>query len=105
MAGGTPTVEEWRIAMTNRQDDNRLSWGDALFLYLEREGMPLNIASLSVFEGDISLQAYTRFIASRLPLLPRYYQRVVPPPFNIGFPSWEDDPKFDVRNHIRQVKH
>ena len=43
--------------MKNDQDCNHLSWGDALFLYLEREGMPLNIASVSVFEGDIPLDA------------------------------------------------
>jgi len=89
--------------MTNRQDDNRLSWGDALFLYLEREGMPLNIASVSVFEGDIPLDACMQSIESRLPFLPRYYQRVVTPPWNIGFPTWEDDPQFDIHNHIREV--
>jgi diacylglycerol O-acyltransferase / wax synthase len=103
MAGGTPAVDEWSIAMKNNKDSNRLSWGDALFLYLEREGMPLNIASVSVFEGDIPLDACTQSIASRLPFLPRYYQRVVTPPWNIGLPSWEDDPQFDIRNHIREV--
>ncbi len=25
------------------------------------------------------------------------------PPFNIGLPTWQFDPKFDIRNHIRQV--
>ena len=29
-----------RITMTNGHNGDRLSWGDALFLYLEREGMP-----------------------------------------------------------------
>jgi len=86
------------------QDCDRLSWGDALFLYLEREGMPLNIASVSVFEGAISLAACRRFIESKLPLVPRYLQRVVAPPFNIGLPAWENDPKFDVRNHVRQIR-
>ena len=89
--------------MTSCQNGDRLSWGDALFLYLEREGMPMNIASVGVFEGEISLEACTQFIDSKLPLLPRYYQRVVPPPLNIGFPAWEYDPDFDVHNHIREV--
>ena len=57
--------------MTNGQGGDRLSWGDALFLYLERAGMPLNIASVSLFEGEISLNECTRFIASNIPLLPR----------------------------------
>ena len=90
--------------MKNGQSADRLSWGDALFLYLEREGMPLNIACLSVFEGKISLEACTRSIESKLPLLPRYYQRVVTPPLNIGFPSWEFDPNFNIHNHVREVE-
>jgi diacylglycerol O-acyltransferase len=28
---------------------------------------------------------------------------VVAPPFNIGLPTWEYDPDFDMRNHIREV--
>jgi diacylglycerol O-acyltransferase len=65
--------------------------------------MPLNIASVSLFDGDISLSACRRFIASKLPLLPRYTQRPLAPPFNVGLPSWEDDPNFDIRRHIRQI--
>ena len=89
--------------MRRHREDNRLSSGDALFLYLEREGMPLNVASVSVFEGEISLRACSRFIESKLPLIPRYRQRVVAPPFNIGLPTWEYDPHFDVRNHVHHV--
>src|SRR5690242_4982687 len=89
--------------MKNGQNGDRLSWGDALFLYLEREGMPLNIASVSIFEGQISLDECTRFVESKLPLLPRYYQRIVTPPLNIGFPSWEYDPDFDIRHHMREI--
>ena len=89
--------------MTNTPSGDRLSWGDALFLYLEREGMPMNIASVSIFEGEISLEACTKSLESRLPSLPRYYQRVVAPTWNIGFPSWEFDPEFDIPNHVREV--
>src|SRR5690348_18335152 len=81
-----------------------LSWGDAIFLYLEREGAPLHIASVNIFEGRIPLASCRRFIASKLPLIPRYRQRVVTAPFNIGLPTWEYDPDFDIRNHIREVK-
>jgi diacylglycerol O-acyltransferase len=89
--------------MAHQRDDNRLSSGDALFLYLEREGMPLNVASVSVFKGVISLQACRRFIESKLPLIPRYRQHVVQPRFGIGCPTWEYDPDFDIRNHVREV--
>jgi diacylglycerol O-acyltransferase len=89
------------------KNGNRLPWGDALFLYLERDGMPMNIACVCVFAGEISLKECTEFTASKLPLLPRYTQRVATPPLNIGFPSWEDDPNFDIHNHIREehLKH
>ena len=89
--------------MFHHHENRRLSSGDALFLYLERDGMPLNVASVSVFEGIISLRDCIRFIASKLPLIPRYRQRVVPAPYGIGPPSWEFDPDFDVRNHVGQV--
>jgi diacylglycerol O-acyltransferase / wax synthase len=84
--------------------NNSFSFGDALFLYVEREGQPLNIAGVSVFEGEIKLKDCIAFIESKLPLVPRYRQRVVFPAFDLGLPSWEFDRKFDIRKHIRQVK-
>jgi diacylglycerol O-acyltransferase len=90
--------------MPDVHQGDSLSWGDSLFLYLEREGQPLNIASVSDFEGVISLKECTAWIESRLPLIPHFRQHVVPPPFNVGLPTWEFDPKFDIRNHIREVK-
>ncbi len=89
--------------MPHHDGNHRLSWGDALFLYLEREGMPLHLASVSLFEGLIPLEACIDFVESKLPLVPRYRQRVVAPPFNAGLPAWEYAPDFDLRNHIRQI--
>lgn len=89
--------------MANHQSD-RLSWGDTVFLHLEREGMPLNVASVCTFEGDIPLRDCVSFVESKLPLLPRYMQRVVSAPFSLGLPTWEYDPEFDVRRHVREVK-
>jgi len=89
--------------MPQLDQNDCLSWGDALFLYLEREGMPLNIASVAVFDGRISLADCTEFVGSKLPLIPRYYQRVVIPPLNLGLPTWEYDPEFDMGNHVREV--
>lgn len=89
--------------MQNHRQGDRLSWGDTVFLHLEREGMPLNVASVCVFEGEIPFAACSQFVESKLPLLPRYLKRVVAAPFNIGLPSWEYDPAFDIRNHLREV--
>ncbi len=90
--------------MTNGAGNNSFSWGDALFLHVERPGQPLNIAGVSVFEGEIKLADCRAFIESKLPLIPRYRQHVVPASFDLGLPRWEFDPQFDIRNHIRQVK-
>jgi diacylglycerol O-acyltransferase / wax synthase len=89
--------------MRNHLGGERLSWGDTVFLNLERSGMPLNVACVSLFDGDIVFDDYVRFVESRLPLIPRYLMRVVPPPLNAGLPTWEYDPEFDIRTHVREV--
>ena len=89
--------------MHNNHQSDRLSWGDTVFLNLEREGMPLNVAAVCVFEGQVSFDDCVQFVASKLPLIPRYLKRVVPEPFGLGLPSWEYDREFDLRNHVREV--
>ena len=89
--------------MQNHSQSDRLSWGDTVFLHLEREGMPLNVACVCTFEGEISLKDCVRFVESKLPLLPRYLKRVVSAPFGVGLPSWEYDPEFDMQRHMREV--
>src|SRR5271165_2932610 len=89
--------------MPNESGNNSFSWGDAAFLYVERDGQPLNIAGVSAFEGEIKVTDLRAFIESKLPLIPRYRQRVVFPPFDLGLPSWEFDRKFDIRNHVRKI--
>ena len=81
----------------------RLTADDAAFLYLERKEMGLHIGSVSVFDGPLPFERFLQQIDSKLHLIPRYRQRVVPAPFNIGHPSWEDDPNFDIRNHVFQL--
>ena len=88
--------------MKHPQSD-RLSWGDTVFLHLEREGMPLNVACVSILEGKIAFEDCIKFVESKLPLLPRYLKRVVSAPLGLGLPSWEYDPEFDLRRHVREV--
>ena len=88
--------------MPNHPGD-RLPSEDAAFLYLETEEMPLHIGSVSILDGPIPFQTYIDFVESKLPLIPRYRQRLVFPPLNLGHPTWEDDPDFDIRNHFRHV--
>jgi len=89
--------------MPNHQQSDRLSWGDTIFLHLEREGMPLNVASVCVFDGKLSFKDCVQFVESKLRAIPRYLKRVVPEPLGLGLPSWEFDPEFDLRRHLRQI--
>ncbi len=89
--------------MTSFRPSDRLSAQDALFLYLDTQDMPLHIASVMVFDGPIPLRECTELIRSRLPLIPRYLQRIAVPPLNVGHPTWEYDPEFDIRRHVTEV--
>lgn len=89
--------------MQNHQPGDHLSWGDSVFLNLERDGMPLNVAGISILEGDIQFETFLRFVESKLPLIPSYLKRVTAAPFNVGLPIWEYDPDFDIRRHVREV--
>jgi diacylglycerol O-acyltransferase / wax synthase len=82
---------------------DRLPPEDAAFLYLETQEMPLHIGSVSVLDGKIGFEEYVEFISSKLPLIRRYRQRLVTPPFHLGHPIWQDDPDFDIRNHIHHA--
>jgi WS/DGAT/MGAT family acyltransferase len=78
----------------------RLSGVDAAFLYLERNEIPLHIAAVCVFDGEIPFGPFVRSIRDKLRLLPRYRQIVIDPPFHLGYPTWQDDPEFNIRRHI-----
>ncbi len=82
----------------------RLSAMDAFFLYIETEEQPMNVGCVDLFEGKIRFAQFVRNIESRLHLIPRYRQIVMPAPLNLGMPTWEFDPNFDIRNHIKRVK-
>jgi len=92
-----------RPAIQNHYESDRLSWGDTVFLNLEREGMPLNVACVCIFEGKVSFKDWIRYVESKLLLIPRYLKRVVPEPFGLGLPRWDYDAEFDLRRHVREV--
>ena len=76
---------------------------DAAFLNFERKEMPLHIGGVFVFEGTIPFERYVATIESRLDQIPRYRQKAVFPLLNIGYPTWQPDPQFDIRRHILHV--
>jgi diacylglycerol O-acyltransferase len=83
---------------------DRLTAEDAGFLYLETKEMPLHIGSVSILDSELDLPSYIGFIESKLPLIPRYRQRIVFPPYNLGHPTWEDAPEFDISDHVHEAR-
>ena len=77
---------------------------DSTFFHLEDGHASMHIASLAIFEGPAPSQAQVREAISRkLPLVPRYRQRIRSVPFNLGRPVWVDYPDFDLDQHVHRV--
>lgn len=64
----------------------------------------LAIGSLAVFEGPApDFEEFLTTIQGRLPLIPRYRQKLRRVAFDLAAPAWVDDPDFDVRWHVRST--
>src|ERR1022692_626058 len=75
---------------------------DAVFLNFERKEMPLHIGSVSICDGALPFDQFVASIERKLDLLPRYRQKAVRPFLDIGLPTWQYDPKFDIRTTGRR---
>lgn len=84
--------------------NTRLTSMDATFLYFEKKEAPMHIGSVSIFEGEIPFNKFVQNISSKMHLLPRYQQKVMPDPFNLGHPTWEFDSNFDIKNHVLRLQ-
>jgi diacylglycerol O-acyltransferase len=82
---------------------------DAWFLYGERHEAPLHIGATYIFAGEPQVKGgrgalgLARTIEERLHLVPRYRQKVMWLPANLGTPVWVDDPDFDLSYHVRRA--
>jgi diacylglycerol O-acyltransferase len=85
---------------------DRLSPLDAAFVDAEDQDSrtSMAIASIAVFEGPPPAhEEFLAFLTGRLPLVPRYRQKLRTVPFRLGRPVWVDDPHFDIGYHVRRV--
>ncbi|GAA2963539.1 WS/DGAT/MGAT family O-acyltransferase [Actinokineospora diospyrosa] len=84
---------------------DRLSALDASFLYLEDAATPMHVGGVAVFRkprAGFDHARLVKLIEQRLPLVPRYRQRVAEVPGHLARPVWVDDPSFDVNYHVRR---
>jgi len=81
----------------------RLTTMDASFLYLDAPDAPLHVAGVLVLEAPAGgVEVLAELVEARLPLVPRYRQRVVEVPGHLANPVWVDDRDFDVAYHVRR---
>ena len=81
-----------------------MSVQDAAFLDIENGNNPMHIGSVAVLEGPAPAYGdLVRLIAAKLPLVPRYRQKVRSAPVGLGRPVWVDDPHFQILYHIRRT--
>jgi WS/DGAT/MGAT family acyltransferase len=86
----------------------RLSGLDASFLYLEKPGVHMHVAGLSLFgpRQDGSFLTYDdveRVVEARLRLAPRLRRKLRQVPGNLSRPVWVDDDRFDLDFHLRHA--
>ncbi len=82
----------------------RLSYQDAAFWNFERDTMPMNVGSVGIYEGAIAFDDFVKHVDRRIDQVPRYRQRLMHVPFDLGFPAWIDDVHFDIYHHVEHVR-
>ena len=99
-----PPPLEQRDRGGEEQNVDRLSGLDAGFYFAETENTPMHVGSVAVFEGPApSYGDVVRLLLSKLPLVPRYRQRVREVPMQLARPLWVDDPHFQILYHVRHT--
>jgi len=73
---------------------------DHAWLRMESPINLMMIAAIMVFESPISKEALKQTIEKRLLTYNRFKQRVI---HENGKPYWEDDPHFDLDNHLHRI--
>jgi WS/DGAT/MGAT family acyltransferase len=83
---------------------DRLTAVDASFLTNEKSNAHMHVGALLIFEGPPP--KYTdlvEHVRGRLALVPRFRQKLVVPPLEMGRPLWADDVNFNLTYHIRHT--
>lgn len=78
----------------------RLSPLDSAFVYAENPSAPMHIGGIDILESPPSVEAIQRDLDAKMQFIPRYRQRLMMTPLNLGHPIWVDDADFDIKNHV-----
>jgi diacylglycerol O-acyltransferase / wax synthase len=87
-----------------QQHLDRLSAVDASFLTNETSASHMHVGGVLIFEGPPpSYEDFVEHVRGRLPLVPRFRQKLVFPRLQAGRPLWVDDPRFNLFYHVRHT--
>ena len=87
----------------------QLTGQDASFLFMESQGAYLHLTALYIYDqstvpgGLVRHKDILRYIESRLHTSPVFRQKLVTLPFNLDYPYWVDDDRFDLEFHVRHI--
>jgi len=83
---------------------DQLSAVDAAFLHQEGATTHMHIGGLVTLGGPAAdIEQFRAHIASRLPIVPRYRQKIADVPLGLGRQRWVDDPRFNLDYHVRHT--
>ncbi len=83
---------------------DRLSPLDVSFFYLETPTTHMHVGGVAIFDAPkdgFDFDAFSDLVEARLPLVPRYRQKIRWVPGNLGNPVWVDAADFDLSYHVR----
>ena len=76
---------------------------DAAWLGMEDPTNLMMVTGVMALSGPVDLKRLQLVLDRRLAPFARFHQRVVRPRSRANLPHWEDDPSFDVQNHLTHV--
>ena len=83
---------------------DRMSPLDATFLHIEDGVNHMHIASCAIFDGPApAYEDLVELFRGKVPLVPRYRQKVRFVPGALGRPVWVDDAHFRIEYHLRHT--
>ncbi len=84
--------------------NDRLSASDMSSLLAERGPIHVHVGATIVVKGKPpDFERLLDHVEARLALVPRFRQRLRRAPLDLDNPIWADDPRFDLRWHVRRV--
>jgi diacylglycerol O-acyltransferase / wax synthase len=83
---------------------HRMNSADAAWFHMDRPTNLMVVNAVLWLEEPIDVERMRAILRERLVArFPRFRQLVVEPRADLGVPSWEDDPRFDLDHHVHHV--